>query len=64
MEENKALKYHTEITAEHNLLDLNLKEVWRYKDLIWLFTQRNFVVRYKQTILGLTWLFLNPLISS
>lgn len=64
MEENKALKYHTEITAEHNLLDLNLKEVWRYKDLIWLFTQRNFVVRYKQTILGPAWLFLNPLISS
>lgn len=64
MEENKALKYHTEITAEHNLLELNLKEVWRYKDLIWLFTQRNFVVRYKQTILGPAWLFLNPLISS
>lgn len=64
MEENKALKYHTEITADHHLLDLNLKEVWRYKDLIWLFTQRNFVVRYKQTILGPAWLFLNPLISS
>lgn len=64
MEEKKALKYHTVITAEHNLLDLNLKEVWRYKDLIWLFTQRNFVVKYKQTILGPAWLFLNPLISS
>ncbi|MBR4874855.1 MAG: ABC transporter permease, partial [Clostridia bacterium] len=40
------------------------KEVWRYRDLILLFTQRTFTVTYKQTILGPAWLFLNPLISS
>lgn len=57
-------KYHTHITAKHNWYDLNLKEVWQYRDLIWLFTQRNFVVKYKQTILGPAWIFLNPLISS
>lgn len=59
-----ANKYHTHITAKHNWYDLNLKEVWQYRDLIWLFTQRNFVVKYKQTILGPAWIFLNPLISS
>ena len=57
-------QYHTHITSKHRLLDLNLKEVWQYRDLIWLFTKRNFTVTYKQTILGPAWLFLNPLISS
>lgn len=57
-------QYHTHITSRHRWLDLNLKEVWQYRDLIWLFTKRNFVVRYKQTILGPAWIFLNPLISS
>ena len=56
--------YHTHISSRHRWLDLNLKEVWQYRDLIWLFTQRNFTVTYKQTILGPAWLFLNPLISS
>ena len=57
-------KYHTHITSKHRLLDLNLKEVWQYRDLILLFTKRNFTVTYKQTVLGPAWLFLNPLISS
>ena len=57
-------KYHTHISSKHRLLDLNLKEVWQYRDLILLFTQRSFAVTYKQTILGPAWLFLNPLISS
>ena len=57
-------KYHTHITSKHRLLDLNLKEVWQYRDLIVLFTQRSFTVTYKQTILGPAWLFLNPLVSS
>lgn len=56
--------YHTHITAKRRWFELNLKEVWRYRDLIWLFTKRNFVVKYKQTILGPAWIFLNPLISS
>lgn len=56
--------YHTHISSKHNWLDLNLKEVWQYRDLIFLFTKRNFVVSYKQTILGPAWIFLTPLFSS
>lgn len=56
--------YHIHITSEHRWLNLNLKEVWRYRDLIYLFTKRNFVVSYKQTILGPAWIFLTPLFSS
>lgn len=56
--------YHTHITAEHRWFELNLKEVWRYRDLIVLFTKRSFQVRYKQTVLGPAWLFLSPFITS
>ncbi len=56
-------QYHTHITSKHKLFSLNLKEVWRYKDLIMLFTKRSFVLTYKQTVLGPAWIFLNPLIS-
>ena len=56
--------YTTYITAERRWFDLNLKEVWQYRDLILLFTKRSFTVTYKQTILGPAWIFLNPLISS
>ena len=56
--------YHTHISSQHQMLKLNLKEVWQYRDLIWLFTKRNFTVAYKQTVLGPAWLFLNPLVSS
>ena len=57
-------KYSKLITSEHKWFELNLKDVWAYRDLIWLFTKRSFVVTYKQTILGPLWIVLNPLISS
>ena len=61
---NTTQQYHTHISSRHRMLDLNLKEVWKYRDLIVLFIKRNFVVKYKQTILGPAWIFLNPLFSS
>lgn len=57
-------KYHTHISSKHKFFDLKLKEVWQYRDLIWLNTKRFFTVQYKQTILGPAWLFINPIISS
>ncbi|MDO5152016.1 MAG: ABC transporter permease [Eubacteriales bacterium] len=56
--------YHIHISSKHRLLNLNLKEVWQYRDLIALFTKRNFVVSYKQTILGPAWILLTPIFSS
>ena len=61
---NNTESYHTHISSRHRWFDLNLKEVWRYRDLIVLFTRRSFVLTYKQTVLGPAWIFLNPLISS
>ena len=65
MNENKTCpgNYHIHISSGHRLFDLKLKEVWEYRDLIWLFTKRKFTVSYKQTILGPAWLFLSPLIT-
>ena len=57
-------KYHTHITSHHRWYELNLREVWQYRDLITLFTKRTFALTYKQTVLGPVWIFLNPLISS
>ena len=57
-------QYHTHISSKHNLFDLKLKEVWRYRDLILLFTKRSFIVQYKQTVLGPAWFLISPIISS
>lgn len=54
----------TYISAKNKPLDLKLYEVWEYRDLIFLFTKRNFVTQYKQTILGPLWLLVSPLMTA
>ncbi len=53
-----------EISAESSLFSINLKEVWRYKDLLFMFVKRDFVTFYKQTILGPIWFFLQPVLTT
>lgn len=53
-----------EITPKRKLIDLNFKEIWRYRDLLILFVKRDIVTVYKQTILGPLWYFLQPLFTS
>ena len=57
-------QFTTLITAKRGWFDINLKEVWRYRDLIWLFTKRTFVLIYKQTVLGPAWILLQPLMTT
>ncbi len=57
-------QHQIHIEAKTKLLDIDLKELWRYRDLVFLFTKRSFVVKYKQTILGPAWLILNPFLTS
>ncbi|MEY3060188.1 MAG: hypothetical protein RL000_1540 [Bacteroidota bacterium] len=52
------------IRPKSHLLDLNLKEVWRYRDLLWMFIKRDFAAQYKQTILGPLWHFIQPLFTT
>lgn len=44
--------------------DLDLKELWQYRDLVVMFVKRNFTVLYKQTVLGPAWIILNPLLTT
>ncbi len=57
-------KWDKIITSKHKLLDLHLRDVYRYRDLILMFIKRDFVVQYKQTILGPLWYLVQPIISS
>lgn len=53
-----------EITPKNNLLDLKLKDVWHYRDLLLLLVRRDFVSFYKQTILGPLWFFIQPIFTT
>jgi lipopolysaccharide transport system permease protein len=44
--------------------DIDVKNIWKYRDLIKLFVRRSFVSAYKQTILGPAWAIINPLCTT
>lgn len=41
----------------------DLREVWRYKELLYFFTWRDFKVRYKQTTIGILWAIFQPFMT-
>ena len=57
-------KWLYEISSKHKLIDLNFKEIWRYRDLVVLFVKRDITTVYKQTILGPLWYLIQPLFTS
>ncbi|MES2619180.1 MAG: ABC transporter permease [Bacteroidota bacterium] len=59
---NEAFDY--EISAKKNALNINFKELWKYRDLIGLLVKRDYVAVYKQTVLGPVWFFVQPIITS
>lgn len=54
----------TVIKPKNKLLDLKLKELWQYRDLIVMFVKRDFKTMYKQTILGPLWIIINPILTT
>src|SRR5690606_31092925 len=52
------------IEPKSRLFDINLKEIWRYRDLLFLFVRRDFVAVYKQTIFGPLWFFIQPILTT
>lgn len=56
--------YTNSIKPHDSLFDLRLGEIWRYRDLLVLFVRRDFVAKYKQTILGPLWFFIQPLFQT
>ncbi len=57
-------QFSTVIQPKTGWLDINMKEVLQYRDLIYLFVKRNFVAQYKQTILGPAWAIIQPFLTS
>jgi lipopolysaccharide transport system permease protein len=52
------------IEPKSKLFSFNLKELVKYKDLIFLFVRRTFVAQYKQTILGPAWAIIQPFLTT
>lgn len=57
-------KYEIVIKPTTGFLRLDLKAVWQYRDLLGLLVHRDFVAKYKQTILGPAWFVLQPLLTT
>ena len=61
---DKSTEYKIVITPKRGLFDLQLADLWNYRDLLFLFVKRDFKTFYKQTILGPLWFFIQPLITT
>ncbi len=64
MTQEKRRQWSEQIDANTPLFKLNLKEIWKYRDLLSMFVKRDFVTFYKQTILGPIWFFLQPVLTT
>lgn len=57
-------QWSIEIRPTKQWLDLDLKDLWRYKDLYWMYVKRDIVTQYKQTILGPLWFLIQPALTT
>ena len=58
------MDYTTIIRPQNKLFEIDFKEIWRYRDLLVMFIKRDIVTQYKQTILGPTWYFIQPALTT
>lgn len=56
-------KFYLEITPPKKLVSINLPEIWRYRDLLYIFVWRDIKVRYKQTAIGVAWAIFQPFLT-
>jgi lipopolysaccharide transport system permease protein len=62
--ESHEQRWDLEIKPQSSVFDLHLKDVWAYRDLLWLLVRRDFVSFYKQTIFGPLWFFIQPIFTT
>lgn len=62
--EKQNYTFETVIKSKTNIFDFNIKELIKYFDLILLFVRREFVAKYKQTILGPAWAIIQPFLTT
>lgn len=63
MKEETNQDWTTVIKPRNKLFEVNLKEIWDYRDLLTLFVKRDIITSYKQTILGPLWWIIQPLMT-
>jgi len=61
---NKAAQPTYYINSKQSFFSLNLKEVWEYRDLLYMLVKRDFITFYKQTVLGPLWFIVQPLLTT
>lgn len=52
------------IVPKRRLLEIPLRELWQYRDLVWLMAKRNLTAQYKQTVFGPAWFIIQPLLAT
>lgn len=52
------------VKPKSSWFEFNFKEIWRYRDLLYMFVKRDIVSTYKQTILGPLWFFIQPILTA
>ncbi|MCB0697287.1 MAG: ABC transporter permease, partial [Chitinophagaceae bacterium] len=52
------------IKPKSGFFDINLQEIWRYRDLVFLLVKRDFISFYKQTVLGPLWFAIQPILTT
>jgi lipopolysaccharide transport system permease protein len=61
---NKQEHWDIEISSKKGYLDIDLKEIWRYRDLLIMFVKKDIITVYKQTILGPIWFLIQPVLTT
>jgi lipopolysaccharide transport system permease protein len=56
--------YDLIIRPKRNAFDINLKEIWQYRDLLFMFVKRDVITVYKQTVLGPIWFIIQPILTT
>lgn len=63
MADKNSSSYYLKIEPEQGWVSLNLRELWEYRELLYFLTWRDIKVRYKQTVLGVAWAVLQPVMT-
>lgn len=53
-----------EIKAKNSIFSVNFREVWQYRDLLFMLVKKDYVTFYKQTVLGPIWFFVQPILTT
>ena len=56
--------YDLVIRPKRHAFDINFKEIWQYRDLLYMFVKRDVITVYKQTVLGPIWFIIQPIMTT